>query len=161
MWDQAESRFLSWLVAFASISLLLARRSSDVTDWTSLPLCFWRTRFWYLNSSLSWSMVLFQWVKDPSSSLCLSSCVFYSWYCTKKLSSHWISCGFEYLISQYFLSYFHSVPRRVSVWSLRLFLSWSLILSRWVKSACISLYAFPAESLYSSYGLQRLPWSPW
>ena len=42
--DQAESLFLSSLITSAPFSLSLARRSSAVTDLTSLPLYLWRQR---------------------------------------------------------------------------------------------------------------------
>ena len=150
-----KSLFLSSLITIVPFYLLLARRSSAVTPSTSPYLCLRRIRVWNPNASLFWSLILFQWFKSASSSLCFISCMF------TKLLPHeevfwpcdFLAAPLNVLFCNRFVLTASSFPR-IWVWSLHLFLSCSSIWSQWMKSACIFCVIFHLRR-YTEHTLWR------
>ena len=83
---------LSFSLDWSLSRVFLSCSLEDRVLWLILlhGLFSWKIWSWNLNPSLGWSLIVFQWVKSASSSLCLARCVFtsHSWYRTKKLWGH-------------------------------------------------------------------------
>ena len=92
--DEVESLCVS-IDSFRAFLLLLLRISIPVTYSTSLCRCRWRIRIWNLNPRLSWSLILYPWMKSVwSSSFLLASTDVTRWrnlfvrYWVSSLSCH-------------------------------------------------------------------------
>ena len=83
------SYFLSQLIAFAPFVFLPILKINSCKKSCCFSIFLFRIRVWSLDSFLSWSLSLFQYVKGALLSVYFSRCVFTYSYSVAKRSSSW------------------------------------------------------------------------